>query len=141
MLERFGPTKALGMATIIKERYTLNDAARHRESCEYAMTIVRAAKIAKLGETHNHLDVIWNGLDVEFQSDIASPTIHTELNDMLLAMDLRKNQWWTKAARITKSHAVNTQRQQPNQGKNNSGQYTSSRNLPSRPAGNQNPGY
>lgn len=102
LLERFGPTKASGMATIVKERYTLNDAMRHREPREYAMAIIRAAKVAKLGDIHNQLDIIWNGLDVEFQSDIDPPTTQTTLNQFLTAMDVRKNQWWMKASRMTK---------------------------------------
>lgn len=111
LLERFGPTKALGMATIVKERYSHSDAIRHREPREYAMTIIRAAKIAKLGDVHNQLDIIWNGLDVEFQSDIDPPTIQTTLNQFLTAMDIRKNQWWTKASRMTKHNPNNPSQQ------------------------------
>ena len=66
LLNRFGPTKASGIATLVKERYSINDAVRHREPREYTMTIIRAAKVAKLSEVHNQLDIIWNGLDVEF---------------------------------------------------------------------------
>ncbi len=90
LLERFGPTKASGMATIVRERYTLNDAVKHREPREYAMIIIRAAKVAKLGDIHNQLDIIWNGLDIEFQSDISSLTEQTTLNQFLTSLDLRK---------------------------------------------------
>ena len=53
MFERFGPTKASGIAIIIRERYTLNDTIRYREPREYAIVIIRAAQIAKLGDVHN----------------------------------------------------------------------------------------
>lgn len=56
------------------------------------MTIIRAAKVAKLGDTHIQLDVTWNGLDVEFQSDIDPPTAGTILNQFFTSMDLRKQQ-------------------------------------------------
>ena len=66
MLERFGPTKVSGIAIIIRERYTLNNAMRYREPREYTMVIIRAAQIAKLSNVHNQLDIIWNSLDIEF---------------------------------------------------------------------------
>ena len=147
LLERFGPTKQSGMAIIARERYTLNDAVRHREPREYAMTIIRAAKIAKYGDVHNQLDIIWNGLDVEFQSDIDPPTTQTTLNQMLTAMDLRKSQWWIKAARMTKqpnasnASSSNQRTNQPQQ-RGNSSQYSQSRGMPSRPmSGARNSGF
>ena len=152
LLERFGPTKASGMAILVKERYTLHDAIRHREPREYAMTIIRAAKIAKLGDIHNQLDVIWNGLDVEFQSDVNPPTVETSLNQLLTSMDIRKQQWWTKAARMTKHNVAMPGNQhssthrvvnQP-QGKGNSSQYNQTRSMPTRPSVNtgfQNSGF
>lgn len=57
------------------------------------MAIVSAARVAKLGDIHNQLDVIWNGLNVEFQSDIDSSTTRITLNKFLQALDLRKHQW------------------------------------------------
>ena len=53
LLERFGPTKASSIATIVKERYTLNNAIRRREPREYAMVIIRATKVAKLSDIYN----------------------------------------------------------------------------------------
>lgn len=146
LLERFGPTKASGMATIVKEKYTLNDAMRHREPREYAMAIIRAAKVAKLGDVHNQLDIIWNGLDVEFQSDIDPPTIQTTLNQFLTSMDIRKQQWWTKASRVTKHNPGSQHSSQRTSAlpltRSNQSQYnTQARN--SRPAnsGFQNSGF
>lgn len=151
LLERFGPTKASGMAIIVKERYSLNDAARRREPREYAMTIIRAAKIAKLGDVHNQLDVIWNGLDVEFQSDIDAPTEATTLNQFLASMDVRKQQWWTKASRMGKHNNSGTQhtaqhatQRATNLSQNrNSSQYNQARSMPFRPmnSGFQNSGF
>ena len=145
LLERFGPTKASGMATIVKERYTRNDAMRQREPREYAMIIIRAAKVAKLGEIHNQLDIIWNGLDVEFQSDIDPPTAQTTLNQFLTSLDLRKQQWWTKASRMTKNNSNNLPQRSTNPTQNrgnSSSQYNYQRNLPNRPmnSGFQNSG-
>ena len=127
LLERFGPTKASGITTIIRERYILNDAMRYREPREYTMVIIRAAQIAKLGDVYNQLDIIWNSLDIEFQSDIDSPTVQTTLNQFLTSIDIRKQQWWTKASRMTKHQNPNpstTHRAlNPPQNRGNSSQY------------------
>ena len=82
------------MAQLLKEKYTINNAVRHREPREYTIAIIHAAYIAKLDTVYNQLDIIWNSLDVEFQSDIDSPNINTTLNQFLAAMDRRKYQWW-----------------------------------------------
>ena len=145
LLERFGPTKASGMAIIVRERYSLGDAMRHREPREYAMTIIRAAKIAKLGDVHNQLDIIWNGLDVEFQSDIDLPTAQITLNQFLTSLDLRKQQWWTKASRMGKSNtsSMNTTSRPP-QARGNLSQYTNqARSMPFRSmnSGSQSSGF
>ena len=58
LLKRFGPTKASEMTIIVKERYSLNNTIRRREPREYAMIIIRAAQVTKLGDTHNQLDII-----------------------------------------------------------------------------------
>lgn len=46
------------MVTIVKKRYILNDTIKHRESCEYVMIIIKAAKIIKLDDIHNQLNII-----------------------------------------------------------------------------------
>ena len=40
------------MATIVKERYTLNDTTRNRELYKYTIKIVRATKVAKLNKVY-----------------------------------------------------------------------------------------
>ena len=122
------------MAIIVKERYSISDAMRHREPREYAMTIIRAAKIAKFGDVHNQLDTIWNGLDMEFQSDIDPPTTQTTLNQFLASMDVRKTQWWTKASRMGKQQNSQHVPQRANNPSNrgNASQYNNQR-MPLRP--------
>ena len=58
LMERFKPLKNVGMAQLLKEQYTITDALWHREPWEYAIAIVRAAKVAKLDVIHNQLDII-----------------------------------------------------------------------------------
>ena len=41
------------MITIVKKRYILNNVIKHRESREYIMIIVKAAKIIKFENIYN----------------------------------------------------------------------------------------
>lgn len=66
-MERFRSPKSIGMAQLLKEKYTINNTLRHREPKEYAMSIVCAAKVAKLDTVHNQLDIIQKGLQEKIQ--------------------------------------------------------------------------
>ena len=77
---RFKTSKSTGMAVVLKKKYIMNDATKRREFRKYAQTVIRAVKTAELGDATDHLLVVWNGLDVEFQSDIDEPNKITTLN-------------------------------------------------------------
>ena len=146
-MERFGPPKNAGMTQLLKERYTINDAVRYREPREYAIAIVRAAQVARLDTVHHQLNIIWNGLDMEFQSDIDPPDTNITLNQFLANMDRRKHQWWQKASRMRPSSGATiapsrSLLQGPSQRSNNTGQYNNPRGSLSRSfsSGNQNYG-
>ena len=49
LISRFKAPRSVGISVVLRERYTLQEAARHREPREYAQTIIRAAKTAELG--------------------------------------------------------------------------------------------
>lgn len=120
LLARFKQPRSTGMAVILKERYSMSDAARQREPREYAQTILRAAKTAELGDTADHLLVIWNGLELEFQRDIDEPTKQTSLNTFLQSLDKRKHQWWAYASRSRpqQQQQAGKSREQPRSGQN-----------------------
>ena len=99
LLRRFKAPESVGMATLLKEKYTIYDAYRSREPREYAQTLLRAARTANFNDVNNQLTLIYNGLDLEFQRDIVPPTAMATLNDFMQALDLRKYQWWAYAAR------------------------------------------
>jgi hypothetical protein len=54
------------MITITRERYTLDDARRRRESREYADIIMRATKSAELNSESHQIMLIYNDLNLEF---------------------------------------------------------------------------
>ena len=107
LLKRWKAPRAQGMTTVLREKYTLQDAARHREPREYAQLILRAAQNAELGTLKDHMLLIWNGLDMEFQRDIPEPDAKTDYNRFLESLDYRKYQWWEHASRHSR------QQQQP----------------------------
>ena len=112
LLARWKQPRAQGMSVLLRERYSMQDAARHREPREYAQTIMRAAQNADMGVRKDHILLIWNGLDSEFQRDIPEPDATTDYDRFLEALDKRKYQWWEHATRHSRQ-ASNSQQQGP----------------------------
>ena len=77
---RFKTSKSTGMAVMLKKKYIMNDVTKRRKFRKYAQTVIRAIETAELGDAADHLLVVWNGLDVEFQRDIDEPDKITTLN-------------------------------------------------------------
>lgn len=113
LLARWKKQRSQGMAVLLREKYTMQDAARHREPREYAQTVMRAAQTAEMGAMKDHILLIWNGLDTEFQRDIPEPDAATDYNRFLESFDKRKYQWWEHASR----HARQAPQQQLQQRK------------------------
>lgn len=93
LTRQFRESPAKAMEVVTSERYTTQDARRQREPREYAQTMVRAARSAEL-PIYNQLQIIWNGLDAEFQRDVPMPRTNTTLNAFLKDLDDRKEIWW-----------------------------------------------
>ena len=99
LISRFKSPPSVGVKTLHSEKYTMDDAANRREPREYAMTIMRAAKIANFKMINELMQFIYYGLDEEFQLNIDEPHEGTDLNSFLKALDNRKHQWWAIAQR------------------------------------------
>ncbi|MCJ1470708.1 hypothetical protein MMC07_009355 [Pseudocyphellaria aurata] len=93
----------VAMATIVRERYTIADARNRQKPREYAEIIIRAAKLAELGSTGHIIMLIYNGLDLEFQRDLAMPSLITPLKIFLQDLENHKDIWWGLAARSNRS--------------------------------------
>ena len=98
------------MTVLLREKYSMQDAARHREPREYAQTIMRAAQNADMGTMKDHMLLIWNDLDSEFQRDIPKPEAVIDYNRFLKSLNKRKYQWWEHASRHSRQ-ASNPQHQ------------------------------
>lgn len=100
LLKRFRLAPHIAMMTICNERYTIEDARRHREPRDFAGNIMRAAKDAELTSPISILSFIYNGMDAEFQQHLPVPSATISTDSYLQIMDERKNLWWTLASRI-----------------------------------------
>lgn len=98
LLGRFKEKPNVALATLMKEKYTFEDARKQREPREYASIILRAAKSTNLA-TSDQVSMIWNGLDAEFQRDIRRPSETTVLDEFLNSLDEFKDIWWQLARR------------------------------------------
>jgi hypothetical protein len=99
LIKRFRDRSNVVMITIIKERYTMNDARRRRESREYASVIMRAARFAELESKSHQIMMIYNDLDLKFQRDILMSILITQIQNFLQHLDDKKNIWWDLASR------------------------------------------
>ena len=132
LLARWKPPRSQGMTVLLREKYTVQDAARHREPREYAQTMLRAAQNADMGVMKDHMLLIWNGLDLEFQRDIPEPDGTTDYNRFLESLDKRKYQWWEHAARHSKQMPSQSQqrRQDHRDSRGGYNQFQSRQNQP-----------
>ena len=78
------------MIVIIKERYFLKNARRHRESREYAQIILRAVKSAMMIFVYNQLFLVYNELDVKFQQHLIFSTFETTIDSFLDQLDMKR---------------------------------------------------
>lgn len=81
----------VAMAAIVKERYTLLDAWNRQEPREYAGMILQAAKLAELESVGHIIMLIYNGLDLKVQQDLAMPALTTPLEQFLQKLDKHKD--------------------------------------------------
>lgn len=134
LLARFKEPAYLAINSVLKERYTMRDAASRREPREYATKILRYAKDAGLTAIRNQLDIMFNGVDVELQRDLSKPDENSTVNSYMASLDDRKHQWWAYASRHLRTNALNSQ-PPPNQRTPNRGNPQSFRQTSLQPYG------
>ena len=70
---------------VLRERYTIRNAATHREPHEYAQRILQFAKDARFTDLRNQLDI--NGIDADLRRDIRRPKDSTRLDEFMSDLD------------------------------------------------------
>lgn len=101
LLNRFKDASNVAMAALVKEKYTMEDAKKHREPREYAAQMLRSVRAAGLDSEKAQIMLIHNGPDMEFQWDFPFSKASAKLDSFLIELDDRKNTWWHLAAHQT----------------------------------------
>lgn len=80
---------------MLKEKYTLRDAANHREPRQYAQKILRSAKDVEMTVLQTQLDLIYNGIDTSLvKGDLkALKADLVTLKNFLKQLDDCKDNW------------------------------------------------
>lgn len=107
LAKRFRQPSNVAIDAMLHEKFTMRDAASHREPREFAAKMLRSAKDAGLAEAKVQLDIVYNGIDLELRRDIRRPTDKTTVNEFLTELDDRKHEWWAYAARHRGSNVNN----------------------------------
>ena len=99
LLKRFKKSSNVSIVTILRERYTMNDARRRRKFRKYAFIILRAAKSTDMKFVTNQIAIIYNELDFEFQRDLIRSENISSLDTFLREIDDFKHIWWSLISR------------------------------------------
>jgi hypothetical protein len=94
LIKRFRDRLNVAMIIIIKERYIMNNARRRRESREYVSVIMRTARSVELKSKSHQIMMIYNDLNLKFQSNISMSTLITQIQNFLQHLNDKKNIWW-----------------------------------------------
>lgn len=103
LFKRFKEASNMIMINLVKEKYSMNDVRRRRESREYVDVIFRASKFANLIAEISQIFLIYNELDVKFQRDITMSKIDTKLDSFFIELNDMKNVWWQLTDRKRRS--------------------------------------
>lgn len=90
LAKRFRQPSNVAIDAMLHEKFTMRDAASHREPREFAAKMLRSAKDAGLAEAKVQLDIVYNSIDLELRRDIRRPTDKTTVNKFLTELDDRK---------------------------------------------------
>jgi hypothetical protein len=95
---------------LLKERYTLMNAERNRESRKYAQKIIKWAKFAKMTSSFNQLNIVYNEIDAELKRDLKKSSKNITIDDYLQLLNDCKDIWWslTKRNQEYSDYLINT---------------------------------
>lgn len=141
LTRRFKQPSFVAMESLLKESYTLKDAAAKREPREFAQRMLRTAKDAGINDVAPQLDLIYTNIDLGLRMYIQRPTEKSSIETFLTELDDRKYEWWAYATKKIDGSSYRSERprhtlQRP--AVNQSGQYIRqpfSSGMPYRPMG------
>jgi hypothetical protein len=114
---RFKTQVITATVNLLRERYTLTNAKKNRESREYAQKVIRWIKFAELTSSFNQLNIVYNEIDAEFRRDLKKSFKETSIDEYLQFLNDCKDIWWALTKRNQKysdnfttfSHATSKQ--------------------------------
>ena len=130
LVKRFKQPSFVAMESLLKESYTMRDAAAKREPRDFAQRMLRTAKDAGINDILPQLDMIYTNIDLSLRMFLVRPTEKSTIDTFLSELDDRKYEWWAYAARRV-DRPDNKALHRPNQPhrpmQQNQGQYASFR--------------
>ena len=80
----------MAITSLLKESYTLRDAAAKRESREFTQVMLRTAKDTGINETLPQLDLIYTNIDLNLRMFLQRPTENSTVDAFLTDLNDRK---------------------------------------------------
>ena len=93
LFKKFRQSFSTVMITVIRKKYTMNDAKRRKESIEYAQIIIRVVKSAKMS-VYNQIYLIYNELNLKFRRDLSISLKFIDMNSFISKLNVKKEIWW-----------------------------------------------
>jgi hypothetical protein len=90
-IDRFKTQVITTTVNLLRERYTLTNAEKNRESRKYAQKIIKWVKFAKLTSSFNQLNIVYNEIDAELKRDLKKSFKNTTIDDYLQFLNDCKN--------------------------------------------------
>ena len=120
LIKRFKQPSFVAMTSLLKESYTLRDAAAKREPREFAQRMLRTAKDAGINEPGPQLDMIYTNIDLTLRMFLQRPTDQSSIDSFLTELDDRKYEWWAYASRKVDNHGPSYRSERRPHNNNNS---------------------
>ena len=119
LIKRFKQPSFVAMTSLLKESYTLRDAAAKREPREFAQRMLRTAKDAGINDPLPQLDMIYTNIDLNLRMFLQRPTERSSIDSFLTELDDRKYEWWAYAGRKVDNHGPSYRSERPRPNNNN----------------------
>ena len=105
LFKRWKESSITAMTMIIKKRYIMENARKHREFFEFAQIIIREVK-STLMSVFSQIYLIYNDLKLKFRRDLSKSSESTTMNAFLQELKDNKEIWWNLDSRHRYAHQL-----------------------------------
>ena len=103
LFKRWKKSSFTTLIVIIKKKYTMKNARKHRKLFEFVEIIIRDVKSTMMS-VFSQIYLIYNELKLKFRRDLIKSTKNTTMNAFLQKLDDKKKIWWNIDNRSRYSH-------------------------------------